>query len=70
MVEIKSYLKSELAMLYFPDCDPHAAMNRLNTWIKKCRPLTDALAACNQSRFAKYYSAKAVRIIVEYLGEP
>ena len=67
---IKSYPKSELALLYFPDSDPHVALNRLNSWIKRCRPLVDALSGCYQSRHAKFYTPKAVRLIVEYLGEP
>ena len=69
-MEIKSYPKSELAMMYFPDSSPHVALNHLNSWIKGCPPLVDALAGCNQSRFAKYFSAKAVRLIIHYLGEP
>ena len=69
-MEIKSYPKSELALMYFPDSSPHVALNRLNYWIKRCPPLVDALAGCNQSRFAKYFSAKAVRLIVDFLGEP
>ena len=69
-MEIKSYPKSELALMYFPDSSPHVALNHLNSWIKRCPPLVDALAGCNQSRFAKYFSAKAVRLIVDYLGEP
>lgn len=67
---IKSYPKSELALLYFPDASPHVALNRLNSWIRRCPPLVDALAACYQSRHAKYFSPMAVRLIVEYLGEP
>ena len=69
-MNIKSYPKSELALLYFPDSDPHVALNRLNAWIKRCKPLTEALADCYQSRKAKFFSPKAVRLIVEYLGEP
>ena len=69
-MEIKSYPKSELAMMYFPDSSPHVALNRLNYWIKGCRELNEKLAGCHQSRYAKYFSAKAVRLIVDYLGEP
>ena len=50
-MEITSYPKSELALMYFPKSDPHVALN-------------------HQSRFAKFYSPQAVRLIVEYLGEP
>ena len=67
---LKSYGKSELAMKYFPDSNPHVALNRLNAWIRRCQPLTEALADCNQSPHAKYFSPKAVRLITEYLGEP
>lgn len=67
---IKSYGKSELAMKYFPNSNPHVALNRLNAWIRRCPPLVDALAGCNQSLHAKYFSPKAVRLIIEYLGDP
>lgn len=70
MFKIKSYGKSELAMLYFPDSDPHVALNRLNAWIRRCTPLSAALADCHQSPRAKFFSAKAVRHIIDYLGEP
>ena len=66
----RSYGKSELAMLYFPDSNPHVALNRLNAWIRRCPPLADALADCSQSLHAKYFSPKAVRLSTEYLGEP
>ena len=69
-MEIKSYPKSELALMYFPGSDPHVALNRMNAWIRRCAPLEEALAACYQSRHAKFFSAQAVRQIVEFLGEP
>ena len=68
--KVKPYGKSELAMMYFPESDPHVALNRLNNWIRRCPPLVAALAGCYQSTRAKYFSPKAVRLIVEYLGEP
>ena len=68
---IKSYPKSELAMLYFPEAvTKHSATNRLRAWISRCPQLEAALRQCNQSPRAKFYSAKAVRLIVDYLGEP
>ena len=69
-MKIKSYPKSELALMYFPDSTPNVALNRLNSWIKRCPPLVDALAGCYQSKKAKYFNPKAVRMIVEFLGEP
>ena len=67
---LKSYPKSELALLYFPDSTPHVAQNHLTQWIKGCPELIEALARCHQSRFAKYYSKEAVKPITHYLGEP
>lgn len=67
---LKSYPKSELALLYFPNSTPHVAMNHLLQWIKSCPPLVEDLARRHQSRFAKYYSKESVRIITHYLGEP
>ena len=56
--------------MYFPDSSPHVALNHLNYWIKGCSELVDALAGCHQSRYAKYFSPKAVQLIVDFLGEP
>ena len=67
---IKSYPKSDFALLYFPDSNPHVAQNRLNRWINNCAELKQALADCHQPRFAKFFSPQAVRLIIEYLGEP
>ena len=69
-MEIRSYGKSELAMLYFPDSEPRVATNHLAQWIRNCPELVVALRKCHQSRFAKFYSAEAVRQIVWFLGEP
>ncbi len=68
--QIHSYSKAELACLYFPDADSHTALNRLTRWIHRCSDLERALAGCHQSKYAKYYSSQAVRLIVEFLGEP
>jgi len=69
-IQRRSYGKSELAMLYFPNSNPHVALNRLNAWIRRCPPLVEALAGCSQGTHAKYFSPKAVRLITEYLGDP
>ena len=70
MVRIKSYPKAEFARLYFPDSSPHVALNHLVSWINRCPDLKQALVDCHQSRFAKYFSPQAVRLIIHYLGEP
>ena len=69
-MKIRSYAKSELALLYFPASDPHVATVRLMGWIRRCPELTERLSACNSSKFAKYFTAKEVGLIEEYLGCP
>ena len=69
--EIRSYGKSELAMLYFPHAQTtEGALCNLRFWIRKCRDLDEALKACGMARQAKSYTPKEVALIVEYLGEP
>ena len=68
---IHSYSKQELAMLYFKDCnDPHAALNRLNRWIKAWPDLNAEMNAACLNKLSKYFTPKQVGIIVSYLGEP
>ncbi len=66
----RSYSKQELAMLYFPEAAPHVAVNRLNSWIRRCRDLNVQMSSCPVSKFSKFYTAHQVRLIVEYLGDP
>ena len=57
-------------MLYFPDATPHVAVNRLTSWIRRCRPLDEAMQQCSLGKYSKFFSARQVALIVEYLGEP
>ena len=69
--EIRSYGKSELALLYFPKAQTaSSALSNLNFWIRRCTDLSAALQACGMSRKAKSYTPKEVALIVYYLGEP
>ena len=69
--EIRSYGKSELALLYFPNAQTaNGALSNLRFWIRQCRDLQEALRACGMARQAKSYTPKEVALIVEYLGEP
>ena len=69
-MKIRSYAKSELALLYFPGSDPHVATVRLTGWIRRCPELRERLKGCHSSKFAKFFTAKEVGIIEEYLGSP
>lgn len=69
-LEQRSYDKAELAMLYFPQSTPTAALKRLTRWIGKNPELCKKLEASNLSKYSKYWSRKQVEIIVFYLGDP
>ena len=69
--EIRSYGKSELAMLYFPDAQTASgALSNLNFWIRRCTELRNALRGCGMPRNAKCYTPKEVKLITYHLGEP
>lgn len=71
MNKIRSYRKSELAMLYFPDTETKGgALNNLNFWIRRNRQLHEALQACGMSPWAKSFTPKEVSLIFHFLGEP
>ena len=68
--EIQAYTKKELALLYFPSAEPHTAVNRLMSWVKRCKPLHMALIAQGYKKTAKWLSPREVALVVEHLGEP
>lgn len=69
--KMRSYGKSELAMLYFPDAKTKkGAMNNLNYWIDYNRELREKLRELNSPPHAHRYTRREVELIVEYLNEP
>ena len=71
MNEIKSYGKSELALLYFPNASTSAgALNNLNSWIKGNKHLSEELKACGMPHKSKFFTPREVALIFTYLGEP
>ena len=68
-MEMKSYLKAELARMYFPMLDAPLAMRRLRRWIHNNPELETALAQCHVSKNADFFSRKQVSLIVEYFDE-
>ncbi len=69
--EIRSYGKSELAMLYFPDAQTKkGALNNLNYWIDYNGELREKLNALNSPPHAHRFTRREVELIVEYLCEP
>jgi hypothetical protein len=69
-MENRTYAKQELAQLYFPGHNPHAAVQNFNYMITHCKPLKEALRGTHAPRFAKMFTPRQVQLITEYLGEP
>ena len=68
---IRTYGKSELALLYFPaSCTAHTAVNHLMSWVNRCKDLKQELEKAGYKKTAKYFTPKEVTKIVEYLGYP
>lgn len=67
---IRSYSKSELAMLYSPFITSKAAVKKLNRWIAVKPGLCGRLQDTGMQPHAKCYTPYQVYIIVEALGEP
>ena len=67
---IRCYGKGELARIYFPTLSQQAASRKMRRWICRCKELYHALEESSYSWACKTYSAREVRLIVKYLGEP
>lgn len=69
--EIRSYGKSELAMLYFPNAQTaKGALNNLKFWINYNELLREELRALGFPPRAHHFRKKEVELIVKYLSEP
>lgn len=62
--------KSQLSRLYAPGLKPKSALNRLAAWIKGNPGLVAALRETYYTPKQQWLSARQVRLIFEYLGEP
>ncbi len=62
---IKTYRKSELAMIYFPNLSKKAAMEKLRSWLK-----VNPRLACLVKPHVFDYQPKQVRLIVDEVGLP
>ena len=67
----KDYIsKHDLAHEFFPDAERHVAVNHLMSWIRRCKPIHDALVDQGYRKTTMWLSPCEVRLITEYLGEP
>ena len=69
-MRIRPYTKRELAQLYFPDTEPHTAVNRLMRWINRCQPLREALGETRYQPHNRLFTPRQTGLICRFLGEP
>lgn len=67
---IRSYLKVELAQLYFPTLSPASALKKLRKWITSNPELHRHMAEGLEGRNDQSYSHRQVALLVQYLEEP
>lgn len=66
-MDIRSYTKQELALLYFHDSSPVVASAHLMRWI--CRN-PDLLQKLRESGYSKEFTPMQISYIIYFLGEP
>ena len=69
-MDLRSYTKQELALLYFPDSDPDVARAHLMRWIVRCTQLYEQLQKSGYNKNTKEFNPLQVSYIFFHLGEP
>lgn len=69
-MDLRSYTKQELALLYFPDSDPDVARAHLMRWIVRCTQLYEQLLKSGYNKSCKEFNPLQVSYIFLHLGEP
>ena len=69
-MDLRSYTKQELALLYFPDSDPDVARAHLMRWIVRCTQLNEQLKKSGYNKSCKEFNPLQVSYIFFHLGEP
>ena len=69
-MDLRSYTKQELALLYFPDSDPDVARAHLMRWIVRCTQLYEQLQKSGYNKSCKEFNPLQVSYIFFHLGEP
>lgn len=68
--EIKAYLKSDLAQLYFPCLSAEAALRKLRRWINFNPSLHHELYEGPEGKNDQIFSKRQVAVLVKYLDQP
>ena len=62
--------KKELALMYFPESSPHAAVKPLRAWLTRGEDLMASLRRAGYDHRAKHFTPRQTALIVRYLGMP
>lgn len=68
--EIKAYLKSDLAQLYFPCLSAEAALRKLRRWVNFNPSLHHELYEGPEGKNDQIFSKRQVAVLVKYLERP
>lgn len=68
--QIRSYGRTELALLYNPHLTPQSAWRTLQHWIVVCKPLHARLQQMGYDPSHRRFTPAQVAEIVAHLGEP
>ena len=68
--QIRAYLKSDLALLYFPCLSSEAALRKLRRWINFNPSLHRELYDGPEGKNDQIFSRRQVAILVRYLDAP
>ena len=69
-MNIRSYTKQELALLYFPDSSPVVASAHLMLWIQRNPDLLQKLRESGSGKNSKEFTPMQISYIIYFLGEP
>ena len=69
-MDLRSYTKQELALLYFPDSSPVVASAHLMRWIQRNPDLMKKLYQSGYGKNHKEFTPMQVSYILFFLGEP
>ena len=60
----------ELGQMYFPNSTVKSASTQVVRWIRRNRPLWDALHAAGYHKGQRVFTPLQLEIIIDHLGEP
>lgn len=67
---IRSYTRTELAMMYMPDLAKSTALKNFNIWLKKSENLQEKLIKSGATKFTRRYTPYQVKLIFEEFERP